>query len=279
MAVSSCLALGNPLLWTFDNTAGPNRTGTGGSLFPSLSLGGQDSGLRDTVMQPISEYRSISQNNDSDRARNLALAARAIDGVEIAPGQVFSFNEAVGDVENSSDYSVAIVIYGNEVAYARGGGISQVATALYNAALQGNMEIVERYPHTLITDYAPIGLDATVKYGEKDLKIKNTSEYPVYISVEATDKTVTVTLYGQPLKEGLSISATSVIVDQQDREGQQQDPNADAGAEALFFVVDSYRVFYQDGAKIDQEHLYTDIYEVTKDSAAMLGDDGYNPTN
>lgn len=110
----------------------------------------------------IGSYQAISQSTNADRAENLRLAAGAIDGVVIQPGETFSFNDHVGDVEQDSRYRAAPVIVGGETVEGAGGGICQVSTALYIAALKADLEIVERHPHSIASDYAPVGLDATL---------------------------------------------------------------------------------------------------------------------
>ena len=89
----------------------------------------------------IGSYQAISQSTNADRAENLRLAAGAIDGVVIQPGETFSFNDHVGDVEQDSRYRAAPVIVGGETVEGAGGGICQVSTALYIAALTADLEI------------------------------------------------------------------------------------------------------------------------------------------
>lgn len=135
--------------------------------------------------ETIGSYEAISQSDDDERAENLRLAAEAINGYVIEPGATFSFNEVVGDTTAERGYKEAPVLYSSGLGSSDGGGICQVSTALYIAAVKADLEIVERHPHSVPSDYAPIGLDATIVYGSRDLRIKNNTDFPITIYAKA----------------------------------------------------------------------------------------------
>ncbi|MCL2530435.1 MAG: VanW family protein, partial [Coriobacteriia bacterium] len=118
--------------------------------------GGASSGvgteLDDVVV--IAQNTAVSTSTDTGRVENLRLATQAIDGIVIEPGETFSFNEVVGDVENDSRYRPAPMVLDSETDYIRGGGVSQVSSALYVAALSTNLVIEERHPHPTNVDFA-----------------------------------------------------------------------------------------------------------------------------
>lgn len=105
--------------------------------------------------ETIGSYEAISQSDDDERAENLRLAAEAINGYVIEPGATFSFNEVVGDTTAERGYKEAPVLYSSGLGSSDGGGICQVSTALYIAAVKADLEIVERHPHSVPSDYAP----------------------------------------------------------------------------------------------------------------------------
>lgn len=146
--------------------------------------------------ETIGSYEAISQSDDDERAENLRLAAEAINGYVIEPGATFSFNEVVGDTTAERGYKEAPVLYSSGLGSSDGGGICQVSTALYIAAVKADLEIVERHPHSVPSDYAPIGLDATIVYGSRDLRIKNNTDFPITIYAKAVGQTVSVNLLG-----------------------------------------------------------------------------------
>lgn len=163
--------------------------------------------------ETIGSYEAISQSDDDERAENLRLAAEAINGYVIEPGATFSFNEVVGDTTAERGYKEAPVLYSSGLGSSDGGGICQVSTALYIAAVRADLEIVERHPHSVPSDYAPIGLDATIVYGSRDLRIKNNTDFPITIYAKAVGQTVSVNLLGKPRDDGITIDATSRVVD------------------------------------------------------------------
>lgn len=174
---------------------------------------------QNTIVEPgyyqetIGSYEAISQSDDNERAENLRLAAEAINGYVIEPGATFSFNEVVGPTTADRGYKEAPVLYSSGLGSSDGGGICQVSTALYIAAVKADLEIVERHPHSVPSDYAPIGLDATIVYGSRDLRIKNNTEFPITIYAKAVGQTVSVNLLGKPRDDGITIDATSRVVD------------------------------------------------------------------
>lgn len=218
----------------------------------------------------IGHYQAISQSTDANRAENLRVAAETLDGAVIEPGETFSFNERIGDVEQDPRYRNAAVIEGGEMVSGSGGGICQVSTALYIAALKADLEIVERHPHSVASDYAPIGLDATLVYGVMDLRIRNAGDAPVRIKASAVGQTVEVSIIGEPLGDGVTIDATSNVIDQYvDGTG----PDAQ-----LHYVAEAYRVYYLDGVKQYSDLMHTDTYLVHHPSAVILSEGSVEAT-
>lgn len=117
----------------------------------------------------------------AERAANIRRAAAGIDGVVIAPGEVFSFNEVVGPRTTERGFMTAPEIQGDVVQLGYGGGTCQTSSTLHAAALFGALTIVERHAHSRPSSYTEMGLDATVSYPRADLKIKNTLPFPVTI--------------------------------------------------------------------------------------------------
>jgi vancomycin resistance protein YoaR len=131
------------------------------------------------------------------RSMNIRRAAERIDGVVIAPGALFSFNEHVGERTLQNGFTWAPEIQGDEMRTGVGGGTCQVSTTLHIAALFGALEIVQRQGHSHPSAYALMGLDATVSWPTVDLKIRNTLPHPVLIHAYLpTPTTIRVELLG-----------------------------------------------------------------------------------
>ena len=147
----------------------------------------------------ISSFSTRYNTRQVDRTTNLKLAAEKINGTVIMPGEVFSYNTVVGKRTIEAGYKEAKIYVNGEVVDGLGGGICQVSTTLYNAALYANLEIVQRRNHQFVPSYAAAGLDATVVYGAIDFQFKNTRNYPIKIVCSVDNGIVNFGLYG--LKE------------------------------------------------------------------------------
>ena len=134
--------------------------------------------------------------SDVDRTTNLRLACQKINGTVLLAGETFSYNNVVGARTVAAGYKNAKIYEAGQVVDGLGGGICQISSTLYNAALLANLEIVERRNHQFVTSYVPAGRDATVVYGSTDFKFKNTRQYPIRIVATANAGIATVTIYG-----------------------------------------------------------------------------------
>ncbi len=131
----------------------------------------------ETVAEAITPILDKGKN----RLNNIKIACEKISGTEIKQGDIFSFNDTTGRRSFENGYKDAPIILDGEKSYGIGGGVCQVSTTIYLAALNANLEIVEHHNHSERVAYAPDGKDATVVYGVKDLKIKNTTDNSIYI--------------------------------------------------------------------------------------------------
>jgi vancomycin resistance protein YoaR len=135
------------------------------------------------VSKTLAEYETLFVTFGSGAGRfvNIKNAASKIDGIIIPPGEVFSFNDAVGERTLDNGFTWAPEIMGDEMTPGVGGGTCQVSSTLHVAALHGALEMVERQSHSRPSAYTKMGLDATVSYPTVDLKIRNTMTFPVMI--------------------------------------------------------------------------------------------------
>ena len=134
------------------------------------------------------------------RKNNVALSAKACNGVILLPGEVFSYNGTTGSRSADKGYQAAPVYVGGASTDEVGGGICQTSSTIYYAVLHTTLEVVERRSHMYNTGYVPAGMDATVYYGSTDFRFKNNTNYPVKIVTESYDqggsRYPTVKLYG-----------------------------------------------------------------------------------
>ena len=162
--------------------------------------------------QNLSKFTTIYDAGNTNRASNIALAAKTINGIILLPGEEFSYNKVLGNTTKEKGYKLGGAYVGGKVVQAYGGGICQVSTTLYNAVLYANLEIVERYNHSYAVSYVPAGRDATVSYGGKDFKFKNTRNYPIRIDANAKNGVVSVSITGIKEEKEYEIELTSTVL-------------------------------------------------------------------
>lgn len=145
----------------------------------------------------LAAFRTPLQGAETGRIENITLAAAYLDGAEIGPGGVFSFNETVGPREERRGFVPAPEIYNGEYVTGIGGGVCQVSSTLYNAALLAGMQIIERMHHSRPLSYVPLGRDATVSYGELDFSFQNLLPFAVQLRAAVRDGYVEIQLWGE----------------------------------------------------------------------------------
>ena len=147
-------------------------------LLPTIT---KEENMKATTL--IGSYSTSFTNGPGSEGRNenLRLACASVNGTLIAPGQVFSMNATLGPQTYANGYKDAGVYVNGKVEQGVGGGVCQVTTTLYNAVINAELDIVERSNHSLTVAYVPMGMDAAIAGTYKDLKFKNSTDYPVYL--------------------------------------------------------------------------------------------------
>lgn len=197
-------------------------------------------------------YAQTKTTSNSDRNRNIQLATAEFNGMRVEPGETVSFNKTTGERTEAKGYRAAGAYSGGFLVQEPGGGVCQVSTTLYNAVAKADLEVLERSPHSRVSDYVPIGLDAAVNWPSQDFKFKNTSDYPIFIVAEFADQKLTFKIYGKQLDDGVyiklesektaTIAAPEGVEEKPDSSlpvGQTRDEKARDGSKAV-----SYKVYY-----------------------------------
>ncbi len=205
---------------------------------------------------------------NENRNINIHLICKAVDGIEIKPGETLSLNELTGERTEKKGYRTAPAIIHGVLIDDVGGGVCQLTGTLYNAALLSNLEIVERVNHTWSSSYLPAGLDATINWNDKDLKIKNPFDYSVYISAKFKDQKVIVKIFGQPLKDGITIKIKNDIIKELPPSGTQMRYTSElpVGTRRIFrnrkagFIVKVYRIYLKNGTETSRQLISCDTY-------------------
>lgn len=216
----------------------------------------------------IASYTTLFDPGDQNRSQNIAIAARNVNGVLVKQGDIFSFNTYVGPRLAQYGYKVAPVFINGRLVPDWGGGVCQVSSTLYNAALLADMAIEERTSHFRPPGYVPLGQDATVADNYLDFKFRNNTGANVYIMCDITDDRVNVHLLGQLRANPPEIQV--VTANKKVLEPNtviKQDPTLEVGREIIDvegqkgFVVSTYRIKYAKGKELAREFLATDEYQ------------------
>ena len=144
----------------------------------------------------IGGFTTYFDGNNLNRTSNIRLAAAMLNGTVLQAGETLSFNDIVGVRTKERGFLPAKIIENGEFTEGVGGGVCQVSTTLYNAAVLSGMKVVEFHPHSLAVGYVPPSRDAMVSGKAFDLKIKNPAKTPVYIRAATANGSVNFTFYG-----------------------------------------------------------------------------------
>lgn len=148
--------------------------------------------------------------SNAERSSNIRLAASKINGSVIPAGECFSFNKTVGARTEQNGFKQAKIIEDGKFVLGFGGGVCQVSTTLYNAALLSGLEIAEYHPHSLAVSYVAPSRDAMVSGSYCDLQFVNNRKTPVYVRVKCTQSSICCTFYGE--SDGYNYSFRSEVI-------------------------------------------------------------------
>ncbi|MBI4035633.1 VanW family protein [Candidatus Daviesbacteria bacterium] len=187
-------------------------------------------GIKELLGRGISNFAGSIPN----RIYNIALTASKINGVLIPPGQVFSFNQTVGDISAATGFKQAYVIKEGRTVLDDGGGVCQDSTTLFRAVLNAGLPVMKRTAHAYRVGYYeqgfPPGLDATVFYPSVDFQFKNDTPAHILIQAYTSGTTLYVDLYGSP--DGREVTLTRPVIANQTPpppELRQDDPTLPKG--------------------------------------------------
>lgn len=166
-------------------------------LFSSFTpVFGYKRGMAEGSWRKISSYTTYYNENEGGRCANIRVAAALINGVTVQAYGEFSFNKTVGERTEEAGFHEAKIIVGGEYVQGVGGGVCQVSTTLYNAALKSGLTVTEAHPHSLRVSYIPPSRDAMVST-QSDLCFFNPYVFPVRLIAETFPGGITVSFYGR----------------------------------------------------------------------------------
>lgn len=229
--------------------------------YPSLSLRQVRAPY---CLDELSTCTTSYGGSSAARANNVERAADRIntygdftDGYILQPGEEFSFNDTVGERTEANGFQMAPVYISSGSVDGFGGGICQVSTTLYCAALYANLEITERHNHLYVIHYWPTeGCDATVDWGHLDFKLKNNKEYPIKIRFTHEKRKLTATITGT--EDGITAKMESEVTDTIPykviyKRPDSEHPDGSKSGGDRGYRIRVWRVVFKDGKQISKE--------------------------
>ena len=195
----------------------------------------------------LATFTTSLNPNKKGRTTNVRVASKTIDGTLLSPNEVFSLNDTVGPRTPERGYKKAIIFADRQLSTQYGGGLSQITGTLFNAALLAGLPIVHYRVHTRPVDYITLGRDATVSYGNFDMKFKNNTAAPIFISYHLTGSKLTARLFGKKTGNQVSLKVTSQKLGERQIDAQL------------------YRTIKRNGKVITKQQVGTSHYKWEKD--------------
>lgn len=219
----------------------------------------------------VSEFTTYYSTSNASRSGNIARAAELLDGLEIAPGEVFSCSTAIGPITEENGYFPAGTYVQGKVEDGIGGGVCQISTTLYNAALYAKLTIVERAPHSMAVTYVDPARDAAIAGNYKDLKLRNDYEYPVVIGAKAEGGALTISIHTSEEDIGNEVELISTVLETIEPgesvvtvdESLPEDYYKVTQKAHTGYIAELYRVTRRDGVELLREKINTSEYAAT----------------
>lgn len=220
-----------------------------------------------------SYYTSFSTGWSYDnRNMNIKNGAEKIDGTVLYPGEEFSCNECLAPWTADNGWYPAGTYVDGAVEDSLGGGICQVSSTLYNALIRAEIEIIERYPHSMSVSYVPLAADAALAGDYKDLVFKNNTDAPIYIqAIYNAAGSITFNVYGHDTRdENRTIEFVSETVSTIPIKKEiKKDSTKEKGYEEVVstghvgYVAKLWKIVYENGEQVSKDLVHTSSYKMT----------------
>ncbi|GIO33339.1 MULTISPECIES: VanW family protein [Paenibacillus] len=233
------------------------------SLKPKVTI---DSLKGEGIERKIIEFSTGLGSSAAGRVYNVGSAAKAIDGMVLKPGEIFDYAQVIAKAEAKYGFREAPVILNGKLVPGIGGGICQVSSTVYNAALRTGLEIVERRNHSLPVSYLPKGLDATFAEGSINFRFKNTTGKSLLIRAFVEGNNLTVKFFGTFPQNTEYDLESRTIETLPVTEKYVQNKDIPVGAQEVLqegkpgYVVETYQIKKVNGEIVDRKRVSRDTY-------------------
>ncbi|BBH23937.1 vancomycin resistance protein [Paenibacillus baekrokdamisoli] len=219
------------------------------------------------IDRKITSFTTDFRTSGTGRAYNVSTTAKTLNDWELAPGEVFDYSKVISLTSRKYGFREAPVILNGELVPGIGGGICQVSSTLYNAALLAGLNMVERRNHSLPVSYLPKGQDATFAEGAINFRFKNTTGHYLLIRTVVQDRQLTVKLFGT-MSSSVSYKIDSTTVTTIEPPIKEvANAVVQPGGRLLLtagkpgFVVETYRTKLENGKEVSRERISRDTYK------------------
>lgn len=236
-------------------------------LQPDITLKAlKEQGIERKIMQ----FSTSLGASGPGRVYNVEAAAKAVNGTILPPGAVFDYGKAIEKAKEEFGFREAPVIVNGKLQAGIGGGICQVSSTLYNAALRTGLEIVERRNHSLPVSYLPKGQDATFAEGYINFRFRNTTGKYLIIKASVQGRSLTIKLFGT-FPRNVTYKVHSTIVEVLPPVDKYiNDPSLSRGSSRVIkngksgYIVETFLTKFIDGKSSEVKKLSRDIYPAEK---------------
>lgn len=218
------------------------------------------------IDRKIIEFNTGLGSSAAGRIYNVSSAAMAIDGMVLKPDDVFDYSKVIAKAEEKYGFREAPVILNGKLVPGIGGGICQVSSTVYNAALRTGLQIVERRNHSLPVSYLPKGQDATFAEGSINFRFKNTTGKSLIIRAFVESNTLTVKFFGTfPKNTEYSLESRTVET-LPVTEKLVENKDIQVGAQEVLqegkpgYIVETYRIKKINGKIVERKRISSDTY-------------------
>ncbi len=231
------------------------------------------------IQDVLGTYTTSFASSGAARSQNVKNGSDLINGALLYPGDEFSTLDKILPFTTANGYEMAGSYLNGKVVDSLGGGICQVSTTLYNAVLLSELEVTERYNHSMIVTYVPPANDAAIaESAGKDFKFINTTEYPVYIEGVIKNKRITFNIYGKETRpENRVVTYKSEVLEVINP--TTDNITADASKPLGYVAAEEsahigyrarlWKIVTEDGKEVSRTQVNTSKYKMTPRSAVV----------
>lgn len=230
----------------------------------------------------LGSYTTSYSSSGASRKTNVQRAASLVDAHILFPGEQISVYNCIAPIDVSNGYEMAHTYVGTEVVDGAGGGVCQVATTLYNAAIRAEIEVVQRNCHSMRVSYVPISADAAIAGGVLDLKLRNNLDAPIYIEALYDGANLSFNIYGEeyrPANRTIEFESIQTgVINPPDEPVYTEDKTLAPGEEMVTaaavtgYTGELWKYVYENGVRVDEILLNKSKYQASAQKISVNTD-------